>query len=250
MLRLDRGGRDEPVTISRDDAVEWLRGDPTDETAVNRKTVRFYDLADTDDAAEARRASPRDRVTFADLGRMNCIAASLTYQRTHLLMHLSREASWPHELPRLDDCPQPDDADPDAFITHPGVERAHELFRAFKDHSGLGSGTVSKQLHLKWPEFFPVVDSAFRTVYSRRAAQIHSASEALDGRRRDDGNIRAYRLAFRSDLARNHGLLTELPAQVQALADGDVDALAHARRLAQLEPLRLLDMLAWKAGKQ
>lgn len=251
MLRLDRGAEHEPVDIDPGEAAEWLRGNDTGDEAVNRRTVRLYDFADADadDATGPGRASPRDHVSFADLGRMTCFAAQLTYERAHLLMQLSRVVSWPQDLPRLDDCPQPDDTDPDAFITHPGVERAHQLFRAFKDHSGLGSGTVSKLLHLKWPALFPVADSAFRRVYSRRAAQIHTASSELEGRRSDDGNIRAYWLALRTDLARNRDPLADLPAQVQALADGDVDALAHARRLAQLEPLRLLDMLAWNAGR-
>lgn len=247
MLRLASASDDQPVEIGFDVAAEWLLGNDTGDRALNRQSVRLYDFADTSEASAAHRTSPRNQVTFADLGRMTCFAASLTYQRAHLLMRLSRTVDWPVDLPRLDDCPRADDGI-DAFISDPGVRRAHELFRAFKDHSGLGSSTVSKLLHLKWPAFYPIADSNFRSVYRRRAAEIHSDSSELEGAPHDDGNIRAYWLAFRSDLAGNHEALTTLPTSVEALADGDVDALAHARRLALLEPLRLLDMLVWDAG--
>lgn len=247
MLLVASGPDDEPFEVHFDDAAEWLLGNDTGDGALNRQSVRLYDFADTDEVTAARRASPRDAVTFSDLGRMASLAASLTYERAHLLMRLSRTVAWPGDLPRLDDCPLSDQGIDD-FISHTGVERAHDLFRTFKDHSGLGSGTVSKLLHLKWPAFYPIVDSQFRGVYWRRAAQLHAHSDVLEGTPNNDGNIRAYWLAFRADLAHNHGALTALPARIEALAEGDVDALAHARRLAQLEPVRLLDMLVWKTG--
>lgn len=237
---------DRPVKIPVGHAAKWLLGNKTGTDGYNRVSVRLYDFADTDDLA--CKTTESDRVTFADLGRMTCLAASLRYDRAHLLMELSQEIDWPEQLPRLEDLPSSERADD--FIVHDGVARGHALFRAFKDHTGLGSGTVSKLLHLKWPAFYPITDSQFLKAYGRRAARVHSACRYLEGSPSKDGNIRAYWFAFRCDLARNNEALGALPEEVAQRARGDVDAEAHADRLRQLEPLRLLDMLAWKVGRE
>lgn len=178
MLRLASGPDDQPVEIDFEAAAQWLLGNDTGEEALNRQSVRLYDFADTSEASAAHRTSP-EWVTFADLGRMTCFAASLTSQRAHLLMRLSRTVDWASDLPRLDDCPRAD-GEVDAFISDRGVKRTHELFRAFKDHSGLGSSTVSKLLHLKWPAFYPIVDSNFRNVSA--TAPPRSTATAVSSR--------------------------------------------------------------------
>lgn len=164
---------DRPVKIPVGHAAKWLLGNKTGTDGYNRVSVRLYDFADTDDLA--CKTTESDRVTFADLGRMTCLAASLRYDRAHLLMELSQEIDWPEQLPRLEDLPSSERADD--FIVHDGVARGHALFRAFKDHTGLGSGTVSKLLHLKWPAFYPSPTPSS----SRHTGAAPPASTALAG---------------------------------------------------------------------
>lgn len=243
------GGKayERPEKLNIDVVADWLLGDEWGENGYNRASVRLYDFADSDDLAGARHRTERDRVTFADLGRMSCLGASLRYKRAHLLMRRSRTVDWPKDLPCLEDTPA-NDGSSDAFVEDPGVIRAHNLFRAFKDETGLGSATVSKMLHLKWPDFYPIADVEFRNTYRARAAQIHADSSVLEGKPTSDGNIRSYWLAFRADLIRNENALELLPQMVLDRAHG-AEAVAHARRLGQLGRVRLLDILAWKAGR-
>lgn len=240
------GTRDKrPYEIGFEEAAEWLLGDEAGETGYNRESVRLYDFAATEGPQDTTPASPRDRVTLEDLGRMSCLAASLRYKRAHALMSASQSLDWPTDLPRLDSIPT------DQFIIDTGVQAALQLFRSVKKLSGIHTSTTSKLLHLKWPAFFPIMDRDVGIAYGPRAAEIHNDSAELKGsRQRSNGEIRAYWLAFRLDLDRNAEALEALPDHVRERAHGDVGAEAHAQRLAKLQPLRLLDMLAWKAGRQ
>ena len=240
-MRLRFGGKPDGQRIELDlhVAATWLL-DHEEGKGYPRASVRLYDYADTDDLDDARRCSPRDHVSLTDLGRITCLGASLRYNRAHDLMTRTAEFNWPSSLPRLRDTP-----DDETFIVDPGVEAAEELFRQFKRLPDIATGTASKLLHLKWPDFYPIADRQFRRAYGRRAASLHNASRNLEGtRQRSDGEIRAYWLAFRVDLADNHDALAALPDRIREIASTEEDRV-HAERLAALGPLRLLDMLAW-----
>lgn len=240
---------DQPHAIPLDEAAQRL-------FAYNRVSARLYDYADTDNLAAAQQASPKDRITLTDLGRITCLGASLRYDRAHVLLYRSegsrgpderRVFDWADDLPALGDLASLEDA---AFLNHPAVEAAWRRFTTLTELGNIGWGTATKLLHLKWPAFYPIVDRDFRTAYRARAVVAHNNSNAIPGRRqRKNANIRAYWLAFRTDLHRNRDALAALPGRVTKLAAGDPDSLAHADRLAQLAPLRLLDMLAWDLGR-
>lgn len=256
LLRLGCPADESAETIDVDTAAAWLLGDDTGTSGYNRITVRLYDFADTDDLTTARQRTPKDRFSLKDLGRATALGASLRFDRAHeLLYHRSaggrstrRVFDWAGDLPALADLASLDEG---AFLAHPGVMRARAWFTELVGLANVGWGTAAKLLHLKWPAFYPITDQYFRDAYRTRAVAAHNRNiERLGGRRRSStASLPAYWLAFRADLARNHDALVALPAKIEERAGSDVDALAHARRLAQLEPLRLLDMLAWKFGR-
>ena len=147
-----RLGRDETTIES---AADWLR------QHYPRATVRYYDGGGP---------SSRNSVELADLGRMVVFAARLSFdQGVHYLERGdSPEAPWPEGDPdwRLADLTGT------SFLSAPIVDAASKLFEHFRTARGGNAAQIAKLLHLKWPDFFPVVDSAMRHQYRSTATAI------------------------------------------------------------------------------
>jgi hypothetical protein len=214
--------------------------------------VRYYDYAGLDDRDAAR--SPTDRVELADLGRMVCIAASLTYQRGHRLMEQSVGAEWPTDVMPLGEIVGEDDE----FHEDPTVEAMWQVFSYWHGKADLAFGTVSKLLHIKWPAFIPITDSEVTSVYRQRAVARHNNSsrirtELRDKRKRTStANIRGYWHEIRDDLVAatdEFQLIRDELQRVAADAADDVPTVEHVTRLLGLTNLRLLDAIAWELGR-
>lgn len=224
-----RLGGDETTVES---AVDWLS------RCYPKPTVRYYDGGGP---------SSRNSVELADLGRMVVFAAQLKFdQGVHYLDRgASRDAPWPEgdtdwQL-----------ADPAAtpFPSAPTVDDASKLFEHFRTSRGGNTAQISKLLHLKWPDFFPVVDRAMRHQYLFAATAIHSK---FFGEEDNEWATwaKAYWAAFRDDLIANERSLEVLRTDLRNNATRleDPDDRDHCERLSRLSSLRLQDALAWGRG--
>lgn len=227
-------------TVELHEAARWLLQDY--EPAI----IEFYDCAGT--SAPVR--SSTDGVDLEDLGRLVCVAASLTYERGHTLLQEDQQAPWP----AVDISPLAEiEADEDDFYGHPAVDALWNLFRFWCERDGLNFGTVGKLLHIKWPQFVPITDSAFTSVYRSRAVEKHNTSDHIreelgDQRhRRSRANVRAYWSAFHDDLVDNELELQELREEFDRIEVERGPAEDHRSRLKSLSDVRLLDALAWGA---
>lgn len=231
--------------VPADTAAQWLLGSSEAGRSYNRQSVRLYDLGRVGGSVAV--CDPL-RVTFVDLGRMACLGASLRYKSAQGLLTHSSEAPWPEEvaIPALDASPELDD---DSFLRSPGVGAAWGLVDFLCTVvDGVSYATASKLLHLKWPSFFPIVDSEFRNVYSEEAVRLHNASAVIVGsRQRTRAELRAYWLAFRHDLIYNRAAIHYIRMSLDHLATSEGDR-AYANDLQGLTDLRLVDMVVWGGG--
>ncbi|WP_370323782.1 DUF6308 family protein [Euzebya sp.] len=231
----------------------WITGDPIDPRAAveflveryPRDTVRYYDYADME-VGEDRR-SPVDDVTLTDLGRLTCIGAGLTYERSHVLLREAADAPWPE----LDVAPLTAHAGGEQFVHAEGVAAMWVLFDYWTSLGGLAFGTVGKLLHIKWPDFVPITDSEFLGVYQERAVKHHNASmgikESVGDQRAPTktANVRAYWMAFREDLVASSDGLAHMKELLRDLPADSEQTVTHVQRLSGLTDLRLLDALVW-----
>jgi hypothetical protein len=97
---------------------------------------------------------------------------------------------------------------------------------------GVSTAKISKVLHLKRPNQFPILDSRVVRIY-RKAATREAATYT------SRGNRRMYWAAIRSDLERSAVGLKELRTKMVAHPATRVQA------LQAVSDLRLLDMLTW-----
>jgi len=188
-------------------------------------TLSLYDRLDGD-------AFP-DKVTPDDIGRLIIIEP---LQQTTACSLLESQFSW-HLVPvgsRLED------ADPEGDL----YANATVLFDEVDAISGVGSAIASKVLHLKRPEFFPILDSQILDLYKRSAAVAYQASTVW---KRDQPKWKhLYWAAIRNDLI-NPGNVEALRTLRARLTEAGADATnaTERRRAADLGNLRLLDILAW-----
>jgi len=183
------------------------------------ETVRFYDLGGE---------SPSDRVTLEDLGRMVAIAAELTADDAHCLMTDGQRVRWIEPGHSLIE------AEPGSDI----FERASQLFNDLDALPNIGHAKASKLLHIKHPALIPILDSEVEGVYEDKAKK-RAALEVGKKRTKE----RRWWAVIRDDLIANEVAFKEIRAQLEQ-HDGE-----HARRLMQLTDLRLLDILAWRMGR-
>jgi hypothetical protein len=119
------------------------------------KTIEVYDLGENSDPNE---------VTPLDLGRMLLMNPRLTGNDAANLLKLgnSGEARWdrfPLNATIAD--ADPDDESPDSLWLE--MQKQYDLFRMH----GLANAKITKLLHLKRPNLFPIVDSYVRKFYKR-----------------------------------------------------------------------------------
>lgn len=230
------------VEIDIDDAAAYLVN------GYNATTIRYYDCG---------ASSLPGEVTTDDIGRMTVFAAQLTYQQADDFLERGNEkdaVSWPSsQLELLLDAPAEDDA---SFIESAEFRAASSLFRSLMgDRWALAQ--TSKLLHLKWPNFFPVIDSGLRSVYGAKAVELHNEHFRGGERRRSRASSvapEAYWLAVRHDLldgdnVRGLRALRTAVRKVSPSGSGGNDA-RHRKRVAGLTSLRLLDMLAWQVARE
>ena len=207
-----------------------------------RPTVRIYDLG---------APSPRDKVTTDDIGRMVVFGARLDYERAVRYFDGLVAPAWASKSDNTMKLhAQPNLADDD-WLRSDRVTQAYELFRSINGPSTHYAQT-SKLLHLKWPAFYPIVDSRLREAYGRRTVDLfnehrHQLGHTRSLRRWGRVDIRVYWLAFRHDLLGNResGALAALRAAIKNHPIVTKADRAHRANLLQVLDLRLLDMLAW-----
>lgn len=208
-------------------------------------TLDWYDLAGS---------SRRDGVTLEDLGRMTVFAARLDYKGAVSLLEKGQYAPW-SSMKRTANLDAHADSTEVDFVRDAQTRAAVALFQCFAPGFTRWAWT-SKLLHMKWPSFYPIADSAFRVVYGRDARAIHRDVLPGAGYRtpRTRAPINAYWLAFRRDLIANgaamESLKSGLPAAARRAERAEPRAADKAAALAKVTPLRLLDMLVWGIGSK
>lgn len=207
------------------------------------RTVRYYDLGD----GRIGR-SPTDRITADDIGRATVFAARIAADRAAAFLDTPVELELDDELPDLEAAAE---TPADEWITSEPITAAYRLFRSVNSDS-YGYAQSSKLLHLKWPSFFPIVDSRLREVYGCQATCLHNDYRWLLGlgrslRRWGRVDVRVYWLLFRTDLIANRrsGALADLREAMRTYEDVPESRRDHRDRLAEIDDLRLLDMVAW-----
>jgi hypothetical protein len=201
-------------------------------------TLRQYDRAGTE-----HQASRRDEVTADDLGRMVVFSARLSPDgAVDLLEHDPGPDAWnalPGDLDITADPARP----LDEWLASREVQAADALFQHYRRGRGTGNrrAWASKRLHLKWPRFFPIVDSRIVMAYAERASALARENEL--GSRRRQAPIRAYWAAIRVDLVAE-GTIEALTEAAREAAK-DADSSDPALLLQHLSAVRLADILTW-----
>ena len=195
-------------------------------------TLQHYDLGGS---------SPRDSITMTDLGRATLFGAFRGWKTAASLLRAAEAADWPQDDPcwQLDAHP---DATVEEWISRAEVRKARDLFSSLAGghEGGWREAATSKILHLKWPDFFPVIDGELRTLYSDQAL---TAEQRIPGsRRRRHATTTAYWMAVRQDLLQPANLEADKSTREGLRAAPDRQ---KASLLIQLTRLRLLDALAW-----
>lgn len=187
--------------------------------------------------------SQRDRITMADLGRATLFGAFRGWESAASLMRAADATNWPSRDSdwNLAVAPWADHAD---WLSRKDVQQARALFSSLAggDSGGWSEAATSKILHLKWPEFFPIIDGQLRSLYSEAAMK---AERCIPGsRRRSRASTTGYWLAVRQDLlyAKNQKADEATRTGLMSEHGRDPDKISH---LIGLSRLRLLDALAW-----
>lgn len=205
-----------------------------------RLTLVHYDCAGE---------SPRDRLTMADIGRASLFGAFRGWKAVAKMVRAAEEAAWP-EAPsdwKLGDAPS---SSPVEWLSTPEVSDARDLFSSLAggEAGGWREAATSKLLHLKWPEFFPVIDGELRSLYGEPAMAFQR--QMPDNRRRAHATTWAYWMAVRQDLLSPQNTQAE-QATRHALAAGDHGPHDEkAGLLRKLTSLRMLDVLAWAVASE
>lgn len=105
---------------------------------------------------------------------------------------------------------------------------------------GVSFAKISKVLHLKMPNLFPILDSHIARSYAPSAKQLRANYPQLGWRRRTW-------IAVRHDLItpRASGALDELRDRLRSYECADAKKQERVQRLNGLTDLRLLDILVW-----
>lgn len=105
---------------------------------------------------------------------------------------------------------------------------------------GVSFAKISKVLHLKQPNLYPILDSHVARTYATSAKSLRTEYPQFGWRRRTW-------LAIRKDLlaARTSGALAELRRRLRSYECHDINKQQDVRLLNQLTDLRLLDILVW-----
>jgi hypothetical protein len=117
------------------------------------------------------------------------------------------------------------------------VDALYEHFRSVAP-TGVARGKVHKVLHLKRPGLLPILDSRLLRSYAKPAADAARRHPQLGARR-------LYWVAIREDLIDESNVLALAEVRDRLAADGD----SQVRAMSRLTNLRLLDAVAWRAGR-
>ena len=176
-------------------------------------------------------------LTPQEVVRTRKISSRITNNEVTYFVEIASTAPW--------DVPSGDlaAADPDADSSN------HSLFSSMSDlywhfakdaHKGVSFEKISKVLHLKMPDLFPILDSHIARAYAPAAKALRKEYPDLGWRRRTW-------IAVRKDLleARASGALDQLRHKIRSYRSDDAGMQEHVRRLDGLTDLRLLDILVW-----
>lgn len=186
-------------------------------------TLRRYDLPGI--------GKPNE-LTRDEIVRTRVIASRISEAQADRLATLAHTAPW-QDVPTNADLR---DADPQC------TDGLYAGALALYDHFRIGAGPginvakISKALHIKRPNLYPILDSHLLRAY-RPAAKAAGAAYAETW----GPNRQLYWAAIRLDLlnSTNAAALAEVRAKLRA------DASEHAKLLAPLTDLRLLDIMTW-----
>lgn len=182
-------------------------------------TVLHYDLGGPDEI------DLDDGVSTTDLGRMVLINAGLDGKDGATLLAFDLAGG----LRGLGIDLRLEDVDQRAPETDDVYAQMNAVWRDLMALPNIKEAKVSKLLHLKRPELFPIIDSRILKIY-------RSAADESD--RSLGWTVRHYWSAIAADVRANQGAFT----QIRHLLMG---ASSSSRRLVYLSDLRMQDILAW-----
>jgi hypothetical protein len=184
------------------------------------KTLRVYDQVGPGDPL---------RLNAEEIARTRVIASRISRAEERWLLRRGETAPWA-DVPLAADLASADPDDPTS-----AYPPALELYLHFYQERprGFSVAKLSKTLHIKRPNLYPILDSRLMRLY-RRPARQHGQARPVLGRYQ-------YWPAIRADLRYNRetGALAELRAMLTAAPNPVV------REMAQLSDLRLMDICAW-----
>lgn len=173
------------------------------------------------------------KLTPQEVQRTRKINSRISNVELAFFVETSKTAPWAHPGSDLAA------AYPDA----PGLfSEMTDLYWHFAEKAprGVNVGKISKVLHLKMPNLYPILDSKVANAYRPLAKALRRDYPQLNMRRRTW-------VAARNDLvtARSTGALEMLRERVRGFEATDENVQEHVRRLDQLTDLRILDILVW-----
>jgi hypothetical protein len=173
-----------------------------------------------------------ERLTAQEVIRTRKISSRISNKEVAYFVDASAAAPWISIGADLAD------ADPESTL----FAEMTDLYWHFAEGSpkGVSFAKISKVLHLKQPNLFPILDSHIARAYAPAARMLRADYPQLGWRRRTW-------LAVRNDLlaARASGALKELRHRLRSYESDDINKQQQVRLLDGLTELRLLDILVW-----
>lgn len=189
-----------------------------------RKTPTAFDLVGAGDPG---------KLTAQEVIRTRKVSSRISNKELTFFVDSAATAPW------MDGAADLADADPTDGELFSSMT---DLYWHFAESApkGVSFAKISKVLHVKMPNLFPILDSHIVRSYAPAAKELRRAYPHLGWRRRTW-------IAIRDDLlaARDSGALDELRGQIRSYESEDAQKSDHVRRLAGLTDLRLLDILVW-----
>lgn len=193
-----------------------------------RKTPGAFDLVGAGEAG---------KLTDQEVIRTRKLRSRISDKEVTFFVEIAATAPW------IDAAADLAAADPDADPADGGLfSSMTDLYWHFAEGApkGVSFAKISKVLHVKVPNLFPILDSHIARSYAPAAKKLRVDYPQFRWRRRTW-------IAVRNDLlpGRASGALNELRGRLRSYESADAKKQEQIRRLDGLTDLRLLDILVW-----
>lgn len=172
-------------------------------------------------------------LTAVEVIRTRKISSRISNKELPFFVETASTAPW------MDASADLAEADPTNGHLFPSMTDLYWHF-AERAPKGVSVAKISKVLHLKMPNLFPILDSHLARSYAPATKMLRIAYPQFGWRRRTW-------IAVRNDLlaARTSGALDELRGRIRGYETTDTKKSDHVQRMDHLTDLRLLDILVW-----